>query len=57
MLNRTLEKYSEIQEPLEKLSGKITDEEMSEMNYNVNIKGESPYQVAKEFLKKEGILK
>ena len=57
MLNKTLEKYSEIQEPLEKLSGKITDEEMSEMNYKVNIKGESPYEVAKEFLKKEGLLK
>ncbi|WP_375293031.1 glycine betaine ABC transporter substrate-binding protein [Clostridium estertheticum] len=42
---------------MNKLAGKITDAEMSNMNYRVNVKGESALEVAKEYLKKEGLLK
>ncbi|MBC1436502.1 ABC transporter permease/substrate-binding protein [Listeria rocourtiae] len=56
MLESTLKKYPELKEPLEKLAGKITDQEMSEMNYEVNVKGKSAEEVAKNYLKKEGLL-
>ncbi len=37
---------------LNKLSGKITDEEMRKMNYEVNVNGKSSEEVAKQFLQK-----
>jgi len=42
---------------LEKLSGKISDEEMSSMNYRVSVKGEKAEDVAREYLKNAGIIK
>ncbi|WP_443663301.1 ABC transporter permease/substrate-binding protein [Clostridium sp.] len=57
MLKKTLENYPELSKPLNKLADKITDSEMSNMNYKVNVKGESALEVAKEYLKKEGLLK
>lgn len=56
MLKSTLEKYPELKAPLEKLAGKITDQEMSEMNYEVNVQGKSAEEVAKNYLQKEGLL-
>lgn len=56
MLKSTLKKYPELKAPLEKLAGKITDQEMSEMNYEVNVKGKSAEEVAKNYLEKEGLL-
>ncbi|WP_088069657.1 ABC transporter permease/substrate-binding protein [Gottfriedia luciferensis] len=53
----TLEKYPKIEKVLNKLEGKISDEEMREMNFKVNVDGKSAESVAKEFLKKEGLLK
>lgn len=53
----TIEKYPEIKEALNKLAGKITDDEMREMNFQVNVNGMSPYEVAKQFLKEEGLIK
>ncbi|TCP30204.1 osmoprotectant transport system permease protein [Scopulibacillus darangshiensis] len=53
----TIEKYPEIKDALNKLAGKITDDEMREMNYKVNVKGFSPEEVAKDYLKKEDLLK
>lgn len=57
VLTETLEKYPEISEVLNKLSDKITDNEMSNMNYEVNVEGKSAQEVAKEYLLKEGLLK
>ncbi|MEH7463404.1 ABC transporter permease/substrate-binding protein [Bacillus thuringiensis] len=53
----TLKKYPEIEKTLNKLAGKITDEEMRKMNYEVNVEGEKAEKVAREFLQKEGLLK
>lgn len=53
----TVEKYPEIKEALNKLAGKITDDEMREMNYQVNVEGKKPYEIAKEYLKKEKLIK
>ncbi len=52
----TLEEYPELKETLEKLSGNITDDEMREMNYKVNIEGVLAKEAAKEFLKKKGFI-
>ena len=52
-----LKQHPEIKKPLNKLKGKISDEEMQEMNYKVTVKNEDPYNVAKHYLKKEGLVK
>ncbi|PLR69263.1 MULTISPECIES: osmoprotectant update ABC transporter permease/substrate-binding subunit OpuFB [Bacillaceae] len=53
----TLEEHPELEDALNKLAGKITDDEMRNMNYQVNVEGRSPAEVAKEYLQKEGLLK
>ncbi|KMQ06378.1 glycine/betaine ABC transporter permease [Bacillus cereus] len=53
----TLQKYPELEKVLNKLSGKITDEEMRKMNYEVNVNGKSSEEVAKQFLQKENLLR
>ena len=57
MREETLKKYPELKNILEKLSGKISDEEMSSMNYRVSVKGEKAEDVAREYLKNAGIIK
>ncbi|WP_332651512.1 osmoprotectant update ABC transporter permease/substrate-binding subunit OpuFB [Lysinibacillus sp. 54212] len=52
----TLEKYPELEQALNKLAGKITDDEMREMNYQVNVEGKNIEKVAREFLEKAGLL-
>lgn len=52
----TVEKYPEIVEALNKLAGKITDDEMRAMNYAVNVEGKSAQEVAETFLKENQIL-
>lgn len=52
----TLEQYPELEPILNQLSGKITDEQMREMNYAVNVEGASPEEVAREYLLQEGLL-
>ncbi len=52
-----LKQHPEIKKPLNKLEGKISDEEMQEMNYKVTVKNEDPYNVAKHYLEKEGLVK
>lgn len=52
----TLEKYPELKDVLEKLSGIITDDEMREMNYRVNIEGELAKDVAADFLINSGLI-
>jgi osmoprotectant transport system substrate-binding protein len=53
----TLEKHPELEDVLNKLAGKISDEDMQQMNYKVKEKGLNPADVAAEFLKAKGIVK
>ena len=57
MRKETLTKYPELEKTLNKLSGKITDEEMRKMNYDVNVGGIPAEEAARDFLQQEGILK
>jgi glycine betaine/choline ABC-type transport system substrate-binding protein/ABC-type proline/glycine betaine transport system permease subunit len=52
----TLEKYPELKDLLNKLSGKMDDEMMRGLNYKVDKLGESPKKVSKEFLKEQGLI-
>ncbi|WP_421458768.1 ABC transporter permease/substrate-binding protein [Streptococcus suis] len=53
----TLEKYPELEQILGVLAGKISTEEMTQMNYAVDVEGKSAEQVAREYLEREGLLK
>lgn len=53
----TVEEHPELVRALNKLSGKISDDEMREMNYKVNVEGASAEETAREYLEKEGLLK
>ncbi|WP_068503003.1 ABC transporter permease/substrate-binding protein [Paenibacillus kribbensis] len=52
----TVEKYPQLIMALNKLGGRITDNEMRSLNYSVAVKGKSAEEVAKEFLLKNGLL-
>ncbi|GGI13445.1 ABC transporter permease/substrate-binding protein [Gottfriedia solisilvae] len=54
--SETIEKYPMIEKVLNKLQNKISDDEMRNMNYQVNVDGKTAESVAKEFLKSEGLL-
>lgn len=51
-----LEKHPELEAVLNKLAGKITEEQMRQMNYQVGVEGKSAAKVAHEFLVQEGLL-
>lgn len=51
-----LEKYPELKEALDKLSGKLTDSQMSELNYKVDEELQKPEDVSREFLKENGLI-
>ncbi|HEM3495586.1 ABC transporter permease/substrate-binding protein [Streptococcus suis] len=53
----TLEKYPELEQVLGVLAGKISTEEMTRMNYAVDVDGKSAEQVAREYLEQEVLLK
>jgi osmoprotectant transport system permease protein len=53
----TLEKYPELEGVLNELGGKISAEEMAEMNAKVDLDKEDPRKVAKDFLKRKGLIK
>ncbi|BCK43830.1 glycine/betaine ABC transporter permease [Streptococcus suis] len=53
----TLEQYPELEQVLGVLAGKISTEEMTQMNYAVDVEGKSAEQVAREYLEQEGLLK
>jgi len=53
----TLKKYPELEKVLNKLEGKINDDEMTQMNYLVEKEKKDPKDVAMEFLKGKGLLK
>lgn len=50
------EKNPQIVTALNRLAGKISEEEMSEMNYRVKVQGESAENVARDYLEKNGLL-
>jgi len=52
----TVDKYPEIETALNKLANRITDDEMREMNYQVNVEGKNVEDVAREYLMKAGLL-
>ena len=52
-----LEKHPELEAVLNKLAGKITADQMSQLNYQVGVEGKSANQVAREYLVQEGIIK
>jgi osmoprotectant transport system permease protein len=52
----TLETYPELEEILNQLAGKITDDQMREMNYQVAVEGKSAKDVALEYLKEVGLV-
>lgn len=51
-----LDEHPEIVEPLNKLGGMISNEEMQEMNYRVGVEGEDPYVVAEDYLEEAGLI-
>lgn len=54
--NDTLEKYPELEDIFNMLSGKIDEETMTNLNYKVDELGISPEDVATEFLKEMGLI-
>ena len=57
MKEALLKKHPELEAVLNQLAGKITAEQMSQMNYQVGVEGKSAAQVARDFLVKEGFIK
>ncbi len=53
---KTLEKYPELEEILNRLADQISDDEMTKMNYMVEKENKDPIDVAKEFLEMKGLL-
>ena len=51
-----LKEHPEIKAPLNKLAGKISDEDMQQMNYEVTVKKQDPYEVAKNYLEKHNLI-
>ena len=49
MKTALLEKHPELEAVLNKLAGKITADQMSQMNYQVGVEGKSANQVARDF--------
>lgn len=52
-----LEKYPELRGVLEKMNGLITEDEMQQMNFAVEVDGKEDKEVAKQFLVEKGLLK
>lgn len=52
----TLEKHPEIEAILNSLADEVSDDDMREMNYEVNIDGKSPYHVAHTYLTEAGLI-
>ena len=57
MKEALLKKHPELEAVLNKLAGKITADQMSQLNYQVGVEGKSANQVARDFLVKEGFIK
>ena len=57
MKEALLKKHPELETVLNKLAGKITESQMSQMNYQVGIEGKKAENIARDYLVKEGLLK
>ena len=57
MRAETLKKYPELGDVMNILAGKLTEEMVSELNYRIEIGEESPENVSKDFLRKNGYIK
>ncbi|SDL70608.1 ABC transporter permease/substrate-binding protein [Sediminibacillus halophilus] len=56
MRQETLDRYPELEGILNQLAGKITDEQMREMNYQVDYEEKSYEEVARKFLKEQELI-
>lgn len=54
--NEVLEEHPELQEIFDMVEGILTDKEMAEMNYEVEVNNQEPREVAQNFLKEKGLL-
>lgn len=52
----TLEKYPKLEDVLKLMNGLISEEEMQQMNYEVEVNGKEDAEVAELFLKSKGLL-
>ena len=52
----TLKEHPELERILEKMNGILTDQEMADMNYKLDVEHRTEREVAVEFLKKKGLL-
>ncbi len=52
----TLQKYPELEGVLNRLNGKISDQEMTDLNYQVEIDKKEPAAVATQYLQRKGLL-
>lgn len=52
----TLAKYPELEKVLGKLANQITDDDMRDMNYQVNVEGKNIEDVARAYLEQAGLL-
>lgn len=53
----TLEKYPELEETLMLMDGILTDQEMAELNYQVEVEGKGEAQAARDFLVEKGLVR
>ncbi len=53
----TLEKYPELADAVNTLSGQLTDEVMSALNYEIEVEERKPEDVSKAFLRENGYIK
>lgn len=51
-----LEKYPKLEEALKLMNGLISESEMQQMNYEVEVNGREDVEVAREFLRNKGLL-
>lgn len=54
--NDALQKYPELKEVLNRLGGKLTNDEMAKLNAQVDLERKSPADVARQWLKQQGII-
>ncbi len=55
--SKTLEKHPELKDLINKLGGKINDQQMIELNYKVDKLGQEPAKVAEDFLRENKLIK
>ena len=54
--SNTLKKYPELQRVVDELAPKLTDEVMMKLNYQVDVQGKEPKDVARAFLEQENLI-